>query len=77
MTGTRSLQGNTGPGQGASGGRAEEFELHAVVSGDPLQCLCFVLEAQNCCGFKSLKQGNPGRGIKQGLREQSARDGGR
>lgn len=43
---SRGLQGDVGPGAGASGGRAEELELHAAVGGDPVQCLRFVLEAQ-------------------------------
>ena len=43
---SRGLQGDAGPGAGASGGRAEELELHAAVGGDPVQCLRFVLEAQ-------------------------------
>ena len=68
MTGTRSLQGNAGPGQGASGGRAEEFKLHAVVSGDPLQCLCFVLEAQplELLQFQKSEAGEAWKGNKTG-----------
>lgn len=68
MTGTRGLQGNTGPGQGASGGRAKEFELHAVVSGDPLQCLCFVLEAQplEVLRFQKSEGGEAWKGKKMG-----------